>query len=211
MKIKSFSKHVSLTTALALSCLVNAPVSFAEEKFEDILQRAQELRTQGKFSQAMNELSWATKELEKQHLEKLQSFFPKAVGDLAGGEFESNSALGLITLERPYSGSGVKLKVSLLGSSQSEGAAARGMGAFAGLAGMAAMMGGQGTGTDSVRIKGARAVIRMENSQAELTLPLSSGMTLQVERQSGKPTKEQLVAVAESVDTAGLEAYIQAK
>ncbi len=191
--------------------ILSADIARAEEKFEDLIKRAQEMKEQGKFPQAISELSWASKQLEKLHAEKLQSFFPQTAGAFTGGEFKSNNAMGFTSVERTYASPKGKIKLSLSGSSASDGAAKEGLGMLAGFAGMAAMM-GQNEGTDTVRIKGNRGIVQQQSGKTELTVPLSSGLILQAEP-VGTPaaSKEELIALAEAYDVAGLDTYLAKK
>ncbi len=180
----------------------------AEEQLGDILKRVSELHAEGKYVQAMNELSWASKELEKLHLEKLKAFFPKGEGGFTAGDFQSNNALGFVALERTYnSTSGGSVTASLTGSASTDGAAAQGMGALAGFARMAEMMDTTGQ-SEAVRVKGMRATVKNMGGQFELSLPLSSGMFFTLKPNSGTVTKEQLVTLANGLDSDGLNSYL---
>jgi len=195
----------TLLTAMLMLFFVSP--SLAEEKFEEILARATKLKEEGKFSQAMSELTWASEQLQKLHAQKLQSFFPEAAEGVTGEKFEANSAMGLMVVERPYkTAEGGEIKVTLTGSSSANGAASQGMGALAGFAQMAAMM-DQGQGSETVRVHGQRAQLNNRDGQLSLSVPLNAGMMLQIEQQSGKATKEQIVAIAEKFDVPGLNTY----
>lgn len=194
------------------SCVVagglTVGAAFAED-FDSTLKRVGELRAQGKFSEALNELSFAQQELQKQHVQKMREFFPATLGEFKGGEFETNDALGFFLLERRYANDkGSKVKLSLSGSGTSQGAAASGIGALAGLAQMAAAFDNTGQ-TESVRVKNMRATVTAQGGKMRLMLSLSSGKLLQVEQESGSAvTKEQLVAMAEGIDYGQLNSYI---
>jgi hypothetical protein len=206
-------------TCLAQSLFIAAGIvtftgtAVAEEQFGDLLSRATKLKDEGKYSQALAELSWAQKQLEQLHTKKLESFLPAQAGGFTGGEVEANSALGILNIERSYKdAAGTKLKASLTGSTSSEGGAAQGMGALAGFAQMAQFMGNGEAGSESVRIKNARGTITKEGSNLKLMLPLqSTGLFFSVEGVDGKATKEQLVSVAEAVDSAAIESYLKAQ
>ena len=200
---------VSLLTAL-LALLALPALCMAEEDFAEILKRAQTLKDQGKFTAAMEELSWATKQLQTLHTQKLEAFLPEKLLDFTGGQVQSNSAMGFMNIERTYSGAPGKVKLSLSGSASSGGAAAQGLGALANLAGMAAMM-GNAPGMDTVRVKDQRATVESANGEMKLTIPMSNGIIFSAEQTEGKVTKEQLVALAESFDFAGLNAYVATK
>jgi hypothetical protein len=107
-------------------------------------------------------------------------------------------------IERVYTAPNAKVKATLTGAASS-GGAAEGMGMLTGLAGMAAMM-GQGPGSDTVRIKGNRGILQTENGNLSLTVPLQSGMMLQIEPEGKGATKEQMIALAEAFNYDSLTA-----
>lgn len=183
----------------------------AEEEFSDLVKRASELKAAGKYPQAMTELQWANKQLEKLHNEKMKEFFPKSTADLTLGKVEANAMMGLANVEASYTtASKGRVKASLMGSSSGGGGAQQGLGALAGLAQMAAMMKTDG-GVETVRIKGQRATIEKEGNRLKVTLPLQSGQILTAEQSSGAVTQDQLVGLLEAFDLAGMETYLQAK
>ena len=199
--------------ALGLVVAIFFPLSvFAgDEDFSQILKKAEQLKNDQKYVQALNELTWATTALQKLHVEKLKTFFPASIEGMQPGQFKSENALGFITIERTYSGTnGVSVKASLTGTAATEGAAAQGMGALAGFASMAAMM-PQGEGSEVVRIHESRANITNQDGKMELNLPLSSGMFFKLEPSAGKATKDQLVAIATALDVQGLNTYLGTK
>ena len=180
----------------------------AAEELKAILDRVIELEASGKYTQAIAELSWADQELQKKHIAKLKEFLPDNLAGLTGKDFKANNALGLVTIERTYSDpSGTRLKVSLVGSSSSEGGAGRGLGSLAGFAQMAAAMDKSGN-TETVRIKGQRATVSTAAGRTNLTLGLSSGMMFKVEQMGGSANKEKIVGVAEGIDVPGLNTYL---
>ena len=204
--MKKFTLCVGLSLlASTLLPIVNAS---AEEKFEDIIKRVTDLKAEGKFSEAINEMSWATKQLQSLHQQKLQSFFPGAVAGFTPGEFEQNSALGILSVKRTYkTADGSTVSVNLTGSSSSEGGAAQGFGALAALAQMGAMMDNSGK-TDTVRINGKRATITNNGGSPDLMVTAGNGLMLQVESQGSKVTKEQITQLAEAFNFKDFEAYM---
>jgi hypothetical protein len=98
-----------------------------------------------------------------------------------------------------------------MGSSASQGAAAGGMGAFAGFAQMAAMMGDTGN-TDVVRVHGKRATIQTEpNGNKKLILSLSGGAILTVNQLRGEVSAEDLEKTANAFDIKAMEKYLKAE
>lgn len=181
--------------------------AFAEEDFEALLKRASELNASGKYRQAINELQWAEKQLTQAHSMKLQEFFPKLEEGYSAKDFDSNTALGMLVIKRKYTTpSGAQVEVTLTGSSSSDGGMARGIGAFAGMAQMAAMMDASGR-TDSIRVHGKRAIIDASRGKPTLTLTMAEGLVMQVEASNSKATREEITALAEGFDVPGLEAY----
>lgn len=183
----------------------------AEEDIAEILKRVEEFKNAGKFAQALNELSWAEKELQRMHVEKLKAFFPETVPGFTAGEYKVNNAMGLLSIERGYrSAEGGQYQATMAGSATAEGAAAQGMGALAGLAQMASMMeaGGQ---SEAVRIKGSRGMLANVNGRMELNLPLSGGLFFKVEQSGNNGTKDQLLQIANALDPEAINQYLTQK
>lgn len=207
MKMKT--TLVSLFLSFSFLCVSSV---VAEEDFSAILKRTQELKDKGLYAQAITELGWATKQLEKLHGKKLEEFFPTTVGSFTKNQVKSENALGFSRVEGSYKGANnTQVKISLLGSAASEGGAARGLGALAGFAQMAATM-KQGDGeNDVVRVKGQRATVENSGGSRSLTLPMQSGMIFKVESRSKAVTQEDLVALAEGFDLQAIENYLRAQ
>lgn len=203
----------SVVMALFVLCpLLLCPfLAKAEEDIAEMLKRVEEFKNAGKFAQALNELGWAEKELQRMHIEKLKAFFPATVPGLTAGEYKVTNAMGLMSIERGYrSAEGGQYQATIAGSSASDGAAAQGMGALAGLAQMASMMeaGGQ---SESVRIKSSRATLANVNGKLELNLPLSGGLFFKLEQSGKGGTKEQLLQIANALDPDAINLYINQK
>ena len=204
--------RLSVGVAAGVILLGVSPVSAqTQESFDDLLGRAKQLQSEGKFQQALTELSWAREKLEKQHLERLKSFFKPTIGELTGKDFKANAAMGLTSVEREYtSASGERLKVTLAGSSGEKGTPGAGFGALAGMAQMAAMMDNSGN-TETLRLHGQRAVLSDMNGKLKLTLPLDSGSVITIESVRNKADKDAVIALASGLDVEGLNQYLAAK
>lgn len=198
-----------LGSALLLASALAPSGAYAEEEdFGAILDRAKELKASGKYSEAMNELNWATQQLTKLHAQKLEQFFPAKAGEFTRKTVESNNALGMINLDGTYEKGESSIKANLIGSTSSQGGAGGGLGAFAGFAQMAAMMGNT-AGTDVIRVHGKRATIQQEaGSNKKLILTLASGAVLTLEQSSGEISSDDLKTVVEAFDVKGIEAYL---
>jgi len=195
-----------LILLLVAASFVFAADAVAEEKFEDLLERATSLRAEGKYPQAMAELNWAQEQLKKAHTEKLKSFFPGEVSGFSAEDFKAANALGMTSIERTYKHSGgAQVKAALVGGSG--GAAGGGMGALAGFAQMAARMGGENT--ENVRLGNKRATITEERGRKKMIVSLNSGMMFNLEVKRGDISNEDLTTLAEGVDFAKLESYLQ--
>ena len=202
-------------------CLYIAVLPFAtytqvasaqDDTIEDIFKKVIEYTEQGRFPQAMTELSWAQKELQKKNAEKLKSFFPETLAEFKGGESKTGGALGMTTVERSYKKESSKVKVSLTGGSKS------GLGnSIAGIAQMGAMFGAQGLngdagGMDSFRIDGQTANLKVNQARkkADLTVFLSSGSILKFEMQNGTDG-DALKLMAKEIKVADINSYLKAE
>lgn len=197
-----------LLVALSIFCASAHPV-FAEE-LDAIFKKVNEYVAAKNYTKAIEELSWAQKELEKLNSGRLGAFFPDKLGAFQAGKFEANNALGLMNAEREYkdaSGS-VALKVSLTGGASAGGQS--GLGGLAALGRMAAMMGGNQPGQETVRIAGRTAMLEKPEgaNRAELTVFLDSGAILKLEQQTSSDT-DALKKLAESLDLNSLDNYLK--
>ena len=200
-------KKIVLAAALSLCCL---PAIGMAEDINDIFKRVNDLVASKNYTKALEELTWAQKEIEKLNLTQVQSFFPDTLAGFTGAKFEANSALGMTNLERQYSkaGSSETVKLSLSGSS-SGGAAAGGLGGLAAFGRMAAMMGG-GQGQDTFRISGRTATMQKEDGSdsAQLTVFLDSGSILSLELSNGSDASV-LKTMAEALKLNDLDNYLR--
>lgn len=195
---------VSKTLALTMLMLI-ASAAQAEE-FDALIKRAQEFQAAGKFPQALTELSLASQQLQKQHVEKLKEFAPGEVEGLTANQLKAEGTMGLISVERQYRGQGgERIRFALTGGT---GNAAGGMGAMMGFAQMAQAMGG-GVNSESVRVKGKRGQLTNQNGRMKFTMGVGNGVVMMIEQQGGKSaSKEQILAIANATDVNGLDSYL---
>jgi hypothetical protein len=168
MKVKAIAAGVLILVAPQLS---------RAEDINEIFKKVNGYVTEQNYTKALEELSWAKKEIEKLNSTKIGTLLPTTVNGYTGGEVKVQSALGFDNIERTYTGSGKNIQVSITGG----GAAGGPMGGLAGLARMGMMMGGQQPGMDSFRLDGRTANLDTTGGKAELTVFLDSGAILKVE------------------------------
>jgi hypothetical protein len=170
-------------TLLAIIAAVVLPATSVKicraDDLEPMFKKVTDLVAAKNYTKALEELSWAKKEIEKMNAEKLKSFLPDTLAGYTGGKVESNNALGMLNLERSYSNGTGQFKLSLTGGA---GGNAAGFGDLAAIGRMAAMMGNQG-GQDTFRIGGRTATLeaRDDSKGGELTVFLDSGSILKLE------------------------------
>ena len=198
-------------TSLLISSLLSplvllAPVVVRAEDLDTIFNKVKELAQAQNYTKAIEELSWANKELEKLNAQRIESFFPAEVAGYTAGKAEHNSALGFSTMERSYQKSGAAaIKLSLTGGSG--GGAAGGLGGLAAFGKMAALMGNQ-PGLDTFRIGGRTASLQSEGKQSELSIFLDSGAILKLET-SSKGDGSELRTFAEALKISDLDSYLR--
>lgn len=162
---------------LALSVLFLFPQFVLAEDVNEIFKKVNTYIGEQNYPKALEELSWAKKEIEKLNSSKIGTLLPASVNGFTGGEVKVQSAMGFDNIERMYTGNGKEITVSVTG-----GGVGNAMGGLAGLARMGMMMGGSQPGIDSFRIEGRTANLDTTNSgRAELTVFLDSGSILKVE------------------------------
>lgn len=197
-------KSRALFTACLLCLLVSASTALAED-LDTIFAKVKTLSEAGNYTKAMEELGWAQKELQKKHFARLESLLPNEVAGFKGGEVQSQSAVGITSVERSYSKGAESVKLSLAGGAGGGGA----LGGFAALGRMAGMMGTQ-PGVDTFRIEGRTANLQVRNNRAELTVFLESGSFLKLEqRNTSKGDTVKSLAEAMKSDIVALDAYLK--
>lgn len=186
--------------------LLLLPGVVVAEDINSIFKRVNELTAGGNFSKALEELDWAKREIEKQHTQKIQGFFPATLGDFKGEKFESNLAMGMLSVERSYEAGEGEITVSLTGGSGGGGAA--GLGNLAQIGKMAAMMQND-SGQETIRIAEKTATVEKgeEGGSSAITVFLDSGAILKIE--SDKAKVEDLKRWVELFKIAELDTYLK--
>lgn len=190
-------KKIALTTLLLAlgSNIANA------DDLKTMLTKVEQLSSEGNYSKALEELSWAKKDIEQNYLKKLTSFLPDEINGLTGAKPEFNSALGFTNVSRQYSKDGTSVKVEIQGGTA--GSPQAGMGGLAALGQMAAMF-GQQNGQATMRINGRTA--NLNESSGELTVFLEGGSMLNIHKSSGTAD---LKAIAEGLKLDDIEKYMK--
>jgi len=195
---------MKIMTALLLTFFI--ALSLQAEELKDIFGRVDQMVAAKNYTKALDELTWAKKEIEKMHTAQLKTFFPDQLAGYAGDKFEANNVLGITNLERVYKKSGAPdVTVSLTGGS---GGSQAGFGGLAAFGNLAAMMGNQ-EGSDTFRIDGRTASLTLNpGSNGELTVFLNSGSILKLEMMQN-PNGETLKSMAQGLKLGDLESYLK--
>jgi len=197
-------KNLFVALLLVLSLVISAQA----ESLDAIFKRVNDLVAAKNYSKAIQELTWANKEIEKMHLAQLQGFFPDKLTGFAGEKLNFNSAMGFTNIERNYKKGASSIKVSLTGGT---GAAGQGFGQMAAIGQMAAAMGGaQGSGNETIRVAGRTAIVEIEEGATDgaMTVILESGSILKFEMEGGV-SKAALEAAANEIKIEELDKYLK--
>lgn len=180
------------------------------EDINAIFKRVNDFVAAKNYSKAIEELGWASKELEKMNSQQIQSFLPDQLAGFVGKKVESNSALGFTNIERQYekTGTSTRVKISITGGGG--GAAAGGLGGLAAFGKMAALMGAGAGGQDTFRISGRTATMEKneDGKSAHLTVFLDSGSMLSLEMDNAADDSK-LKEMAEALDINKLDNYLR--
>jgi hypothetical protein len=177
------------------------------EDLKQIFDKVQQYYQEKNYPKALEELSWAQKEIEKANAQVTQSFFPNAVEGFKGGEIDNTNVFGFMNVERSYEkGDSQSIKVSLIGSSKGQGQ--NPLGGLAAMGQMAAMMGGNQPGMDSFRLDGRTAMLEKEDSSASLTVFLDGGAMLKFEM-NGSNNAEELKKFAGGFKIGDIEKHLK--
>jgi hypothetical protein len=190
-----------LALSLFVGIIACGQGAYAED-INQVFSKVNEYVQQKNYPKALEELSWAQKELEKMHQGRLAELLPADVAGFKGNDPELNSALGFSNVEREYTNGEKSIRLSLTGTGGTEG-----MGGLAGLAKMGMMMGGVQAGKDQFRIAGRTASLDTTGTP-ELTVFLESGSLLQLSASEGVDGAT-LKKFAEGLKVADLDAYLK--
>ena len=171
------------------------------DELKSLLDKVNTYANEGNYSKALEELSWAKKELETKHNQKLVSFLPENLSGFSGDKAEINSAMGFTNIGKNYSKDGNRVRLELQGG----GNGGAGLGGLAALGQMAAMF-GQQAGVENMRIKGRTA--NLTNEGSELSLFLDGGSMLTFRKDSGSAD---LKSMAEALDLDSIENFLKGK
>ena len=202
-------KKISKLLLSTLLITFSVRTASAQETFESFIEAAKKAKDEGRIIKAIDELSWAKKELDKLHSQKLTTFFPAEVGGLKGAEPKNENVLGLMTLTRNYSGADTDIELTLVGASGSKDSASQGLGMFAGLAQMGMAMEANQPGNETIRLKDKTAILKKNGDNYEVSISLSNGNTItgKTTKNTAK-TKDKLLEVMNTLDVAGIEKYL---
>lgn len=199
-----------MRTALGLITILLFSCPALSEDINTIFQNVNKFVSEKNYSKALQELTWAKKEIEKLHSARIQEFFPATLGGMKGEPIEAGSALGIMNIERKYKSDTDTITVSLTGGSSGE--AASGFAGLAQLGAMAAAFGGMDPSNETFRVNGRTAVLRNPSNggSAELTLTLQSGSLLKLTATSESTKGDTLKKMLEEIKIEELDAYLKA-
>ena len=163
-------KHIA---RLLLGCFLGTTVLTAAgaEGIDELFANLKKYVEQEQYTNAMEELQWMQRELDKLHFEKVKSFFPDQLEDYKGGETKSQTVLGFTNLNRTYSGAGPDIEVALTGGASVAGG-------MAALLQMVNVLGNQENST-TFRLDGRTAtLVKDPDGSASLSVMLKSGSLL---------------------------------
>ncbi|MEY4668838.1 MAG: hypothetical protein RL518_1537 [Pseudomonadota bacterium] len=180
------------------------PSTVFGEDINDVFKKVNEYVQQKNYPKAMEELSWAQKELEKLHQERLSELLPAEVNGFKGGETQVQQMMGFSNIEREYSNGEKTIRIAITGTGGTEG-----MGGLAGLAKMGMMMGATQSGRQQFRINGRTANLDTTNDSPELSIFLESGALMQLTSSGEGVDGEALKKFAEGLKIAELDTYLK--
>jgi hypothetical protein len=191
-----------ITTAALFSLLFAVQPALGED-INDVFKKVNEYVQQKNYPKAMEELTWAQKELEKLHQQRLSELLPADVEGYKGGDTQVQQMMGFSNIEREYTNGDKNIRLAITGTSGTDG-----MGGLAGIAKMGMMMGATQPGRDQFRINGRTASLDTTNSSPELSVFLESGAVLQLTTSEGVDGPA-LKKFAEALKIADLDNYLK--
>lgn len=170
------------------------------ENIDELFQNLKKYVEQEQYPNAMEELQWMQRELDKLHFEKVKSYFPDELNGYRGGDTNSQTVLGFTNLNRAYEGGGSEIDVALTGGASVAGG-------MAALLNMVNVLGRQEDST-TFRLDGRTATLVSDpDGSASLSVILKSGSLLTFEAKSLEDV-EVLRQVAGAFPVAELDDYL---
>ncbi len=197
---ESAMKKTALIAAIIISCTVKSALA---EDINQVFKKVNEYVQQKNYPKAMEELTWAQKELEKMHQTRLGELLPGDIEGFKGGQAEFQSVMGFTNIEREYTSGEKSIRITITGTNGTDG-----MGGLAGLAKMGMMMGGTQAGIDQFRISGRTANLDTTSGSPELNVFLESGSILKLSSSEGVDGAA-LKKFAEGLKVADLDSYLK--
>lgn len=194
MYILNQTKLAILICSLALS-LGASGSALAEAKPNESCTSAAKLFTEGDVEGALEEARWCVTQLEQLKQGKTSSFFKDKIAGYTGGKLDSQQAMGMSILERPYTKGNQRINVSMSG-----GAAGN---AMSSIFGTLASMGMQETMGKKIRIQRRSAVVSNENGRTQVLVTLKSGGVLTFE--SKDISNDELIDFAKAFPVSDLD------
>ncbi|MCC6932042.1 MAG: hypothetical protein IT292_02145 [Deltaproteobacteria bacterium] len=201
--MKIFIFAVLLSFPFVLSVL-------ADDNFNDSVEQLKTLYNQGKYIQILEQMARTRSAVEKQHVDKLKSLFPKTIeGFSMVDQVDAQSIMGMYSVEQVLKAGELELLVSLTGGSGEMGvngiedSSADVMNNFSQMTSMLKQI----PGAENMTIKGRSASILIDEESGMLTMNIKGNLIFHIEQQNGKVTKDQLVKIADSFDWDEIEAY----
>ena len=195
MKICNFGNLSSIFLAAGVMA---TPVH--AENIDELFANLKQFVAQEQYPNALEELQWMRRELDKLHIEKINSYFPDNLAGLQGNEPKSQSVLGFTNMSRSYSGDGKNVNVALTGGASAAGG-------LAALAQMASLLGTQ-QDAETYRLAGRTATLVIDpDGKTSISVSLKSGSLLSFESNDlseGGKLKE----IAREFPVAGLDNYL---
>ncbi len=193
-------KTKMIVAFLAICFLVDVVVA---EDLNTILQRVNKYSAEENYSKALEELSWARKEIEKLHVKKLVSLIPDQLAGYVAEPTKTDGALGFTSIERVYKQGNANMQLNI---TVGTGSVNRQMGGLAGLGRMAAMMGGGAPGSETIRIDGLTASVEARGSNNTITVFLNSGSILEL--RGNQTSVDTLKEAVKSLNLSKLDSYL---
>jgi len=173
------------------------------EDINEVFKKVNEYTQQKNYPKAMEERTWAQKELEKLHQQRLSELLPAEVDGFKGGDTQVQQMMGFSNIEREYTNGDKNIRLAITGTSGTDG-----MGGLAGIAKMGMMMGATQPGRDQFRINGRTASLDTTSGSPELSVFLESGSVLQLTTGDGVDGPA-LKKFAEALKIGDLDTYLK--
>ena len=168
--------------------------------FAELMKSAEQNYNSGKYSKALEDLEWVSREIGILHLQEMKKLLPEKLDGMTGTDGDGGAIFGIHSVSKDYSSADGEKSVTITLTSGKSSQAGGGLGAFMG---MAAAMGAMDSGNQSkmIIVQGHKGQFSLDSDSKDGTLMfnLDGGSMINIET-SGYADEKMAEKAANALD-----------